>query len=163
MTVQPADLWWQRFGACVGQPTNLFYIEKHGSTRAARTICAACDPDIRAECLAYALANNEQFGIWGGTSERERRRLRRGDRPATHQGLSAAPLRAALNALVGPQFRSLTELGRYVAEHSEIGQQGIPSFFYDGRQTVTRPWAHAVCTALGLDPTTLWPGEQVAA
>jgi WhiB family redox-sensing transcriptional regulator len=35
----------------------------------------ACD--VRAECLEYALLHDERFGIWGGLSERERRRLRR--------------------------------------------------------------------------------------
>ncbi len=34
--------------------------------------------EVRAECLEYALAHDERFGIWGGLSERERRRLRRG-------------------------------------------------------------------------------------
>jgi WhiB family redox-sensing transcriptional regulator len=32
---------------------------------------------VKAQCLEYALANDERFGIWGGLSERERRRLRR--------------------------------------------------------------------------------------
>jgi len=32
---------------------------------------------VKAECLSYALANDERFGIWGGLSERERRRLKR--------------------------------------------------------------------------------------
>jgi WhiB family redox-sensing transcriptional regulator len=32
---------------------------------------------VRESCLEYALANGEKFGIWGGLSERERRRLRR--------------------------------------------------------------------------------------
>ena len=33
--------------------------------------------DVRAECLEYALANDERFGIWGGLSERERRKLKK--------------------------------------------------------------------------------------
>jgi WhiB family redox-sensing transcriptional regulator len=32
---------------------------------------------VREDCLEYALANGEKFGIWGGMSERERRRVRR--------------------------------------------------------------------------------------
>ena len=39
--------------------------------------CQFCNPVVRGECLEYALANGEKFGIWGGLSERERRRLRR--------------------------------------------------------------------------------------
>jgi WhiB family redox-sensing transcriptional regulator len=38
-------------------------------------VCRSCD--VRAECLEYALENDERFGIWGGMSERERRRLKR--------------------------------------------------------------------------------------
>lgn len=43
--------------------------------REAKAICAACP--VRAECLEFALATNQEFGIWGGASERERRRIRR--------------------------------------------------------------------------------------
>ena len=46
-----------------------------GSTRAAKRICQTCT--VQTECLEYALANDERFGIWGGLSERERRRLKR--------------------------------------------------------------------------------------
>jgi WhiB family redox-sensing transcriptional regulator len=38
-------------------------------------VCRSCD--VRAECLEYALEHDERFGIWGGMSERERRRLKR--------------------------------------------------------------------------------------
>ena len=50
--------------------------EKGGSTREAKRICLGCE--VRDACLEYALANDERFGIWGGLSERERRRLKRG-------------------------------------------------------------------------------------
>ena len=45
------------------------------STREAKEVCRGCV--VREDCLEYALANGEKFGIWGGMSERERRRLRR--------------------------------------------------------------------------------------
>jgi WhiB family redox-sensing transcriptional regulator len=48
--------------------------EKGGSTREAKRVCGGCA--VRSECLEAALANDERFGIWGGLSERERRRLR---------------------------------------------------------------------------------------
>ena len=38
-------------------------------------MCEACT--VKDACLEYAMANDERFGIWGGLSERERRRLRR--------------------------------------------------------------------------------------
>ncbi len=53
-----------------------FFPEKGGSTREAKKVCTSCE--VRAECLDYALANDERFGIWGGgLSERERRKLKR--------------------------------------------------------------------------------------
>lgn len=46
-----------------------------GSTREAKRVCVGCE--VRVECLEYALANDERFGIWGGLSERERRKLKK--------------------------------------------------------------------------------------
>jgi WhiB family redox-sensing transcriptional regulator len=40
---------------------------------AARRVCADCP--VKTECLEYALANRIDHGVWGGTSERERRRI----------------------------------------------------------------------------------------
>lgn len=60
---------------CAQTDPEIFFPEKGGSTREAKKICAGCE--VRAECLAYALNNDERFGIWGGLSERERRRLKR--------------------------------------------------------------------------------------
>ena len=52
-----------------------FFPEKGGSTREAKRVCSGCE--VRTECLLWALENDERFGIWGGLSERERRRLKR--------------------------------------------------------------------------------------
>ena len=60
---------------CAQTDPEIFFPEKGGSTREAKKVCAGCE--VRAECLAYALNNDERFGIWGGLSERERRRLKR--------------------------------------------------------------------------------------
>jgi WhiB family redox-sensing transcriptional regulator len=60
---------------CVEVDPEIFFPERGGSSKAARAVCSECS--VRQECLLYALTNREQFGIWGGTSERERRRLRR--------------------------------------------------------------------------------------
>ncbi|MDX6335165.1 MAG: WhiB family transcriptional regulator, redox-sensing transcriptional regulator, partial [Streptosporangiaceae bacterium] len=49
--------------------------EKGGSTREAKKVCRGCE--VRVECLEYALEHDERFGIWGGLSERERRRMKR--------------------------------------------------------------------------------------
>jgi WhiB family redox-sensing transcriptional regulator len=67
---------WQDRALCAQTDPEAFFPEKGGSTREAKKVCRACD--VRAECLEYALAHDERFGIWGGLSERERRRLKRG-------------------------------------------------------------------------------------
>jgi WhiB family redox-sensing transcriptional regulator len=70
-----AQLAWQADSLCAQTDPEAFFPEKGGSTRDAKKICASCD--VRAECLEYALQNDERFGIWGGLSERERRKLRK--------------------------------------------------------------------------------------
>ena len=68
-------LGWQERALCAQTDPESFFPEKGGSTREAKKVCHTCE--VRAECLDYALANDERFGIWGGLSERERRRIRR--------------------------------------------------------------------------------------
>jgi WhiB family redox-sensing transcriptional regulator len=70
-----AQLAWQADSLCAQTDPEAFFPEKGGSTRDAKKICASCD--VRAQCLEYALRNDERFGIWGGLSERERRKLRK--------------------------------------------------------------------------------------
>jgi WhiB family transcriptional regulator, redox-sensing transcriptional regulator len=65
---------WRLDALCAETDPEAFFPEKGGSTREAKRVCTGCD--VRAECLEFALANDERFGIWGGLSERERRRLR---------------------------------------------------------------------------------------
>ena len=66
---------WQSDSLCAQTDPEAFFPEKGGSTRDAKKICSSCE--VRARCLEYALANDERFGIWGGLSERERRKLRK--------------------------------------------------------------------------------------
>lgn len=66
---------WQDRAACHDADGTVFFLEKGGSTRAAKAICARCP--VRVPCLQYALDHDERFGIWGGKTERERRRLKR--------------------------------------------------------------------------------------
>ncbi|WP_081743352.1 WhiB family transcriptional regulator [Arthrobacter sp. H20] len=69
------ELGWQADSLCAQTDPEAFFPEKGGSTRDAKKVCGACN--VRSQCLEYALANDERFGIWGGLSERERRRLRK--------------------------------------------------------------------------------------
>ena len=66
---------WQERALCAQTDPEAFFPEKGGSTREAKRICQGCE--VRSECLEYALAHDERFGIWGGLSERERRKLKR--------------------------------------------------------------------------------------
>ncbi len=66
---------WQDLANCLGVDPDLFFPERGASTREAKEVCRACV--VREECLEYAIVNGEKFGIWGGMSERERRRVRR--------------------------------------------------------------------------------------
>ncbi len=66
---------WKDRALCAETDPEAFFPEKGGSTREAKRVCASCD--VRGDCLDFALSNDERFGIWGGLSERERRRLKK--------------------------------------------------------------------------------------
>lgn len=66
---------WREQALCAQTDPDSFFPEKGGSTREAKRVCQACQ--VRDECLEFALANDERFGIWGGLSERERRKLKK--------------------------------------------------------------------------------------
>lgn len=73
--IEETILDWQERALCAQTDPEAFFPEKGGSTREAKRVCTGCD--VRSECLEYALENDERFGIWGGLSERERRKLKR--------------------------------------------------------------------------------------
>lgn len=73
--IQLETLPWAAEAKCLQADPETFFPEKGGSTREAKRICSECT--VRNECLEYALDNDERFGIWGGLSERERRKLKR--------------------------------------------------------------------------------------
>lgn len=66
---------WQDDALCAQTDPEIFSPEKGGSTRQAKTVCASCT--VVEQCLAYALQNEERFGIWGGLSYVQRRNLLR--------------------------------------------------------------------------------------
>ena len=82
------DRSWQVQANCLGVDPDLFFPERGASTREAKAVCRACV--VQNECLEYALVNGEKFGIWGGLSERERRRLRRQRALARRPGNAAS-------------------------------------------------------------------------
>lgn len=66
---------WQNRALCAQTDPSAFHPERGVSTKEAKKVCRSCE--VREECLDYALTNNERFGVWGGLSERERRKLKR--------------------------------------------------------------------------------------
>lgn len=78
---------WQQHAACHGM-TALFFPGRGEDARPARAICAGCP--VRTECLDFAIDGGDHHGVFGGTSERERRSLRRGDNAKRVIALRAA-------------------------------------------------------------------------
>lgn len=68
---------WRSVGLCRGSDALVFYPPSEDDTQAerAKSICAMCA--VRQPCLEYALATREKHGVWGGLTERERRRVLR--------------------------------------------------------------------------------------
>ena len=75
LDLDEVDSAWMDDAPCAQTDPEAFFPEKGGSTREAKKVCQTCD--VRSECLEYALAHDERFGIWGGLSERERRKLKK--------------------------------------------------------------------------------------
>lgn len=65
---------WMADAVCAQVDGDLWFPEKGGSNAEARRICAGCP--VKALCLDYAIENDER-GVWGGTSEQERQRMRK--------------------------------------------------------------------------------------
>ena len=66
---------WLAFAACRGEDPAIFFEGQDGSPSEAMKICAGCP--VQTECLDYSLMARERYGVWGGATERERRRLLR--------------------------------------------------------------------------------------
>lgn len=91
---------WREQALCAQVGDLPFFPAKGESAAEGKAVCAGCD--VREQCLAYALENNERFGIWGGKSERERRAILNGmaEKRAAEQEESDARI-AALHAELG--------------------------------------------------------------
>lgn len=64
---------WRQRAACRGVDPDVFYPISDEDAEEAKSICRECP--VREACLEYALANRERDGVWGGATERERRRM----------------------------------------------------------------------------------------
>lgn len=83
-----ADPLWHERAACRGRSVELFFSENAADVRAALRLCRSCP--VRQPCYEVAMANREYFGVWGGSTERERRRVFRAERRARREQRDAA-------------------------------------------------------------------------
>lgn len=67
---------WEGRGRCAEVGGDLFYPEDGESAAPALRVCAACE--VRARCLDWALETGQVWGVWGGTTERQRQAMRAG-------------------------------------------------------------------------------------
>ncbi|MHB1503940.1 MAG: WhiB family transcriptional regulator [Acidimicrobiales bacterium] len=73
----PLSASWRKHAACRGIDPLVFYptSDDDADAEEAKAICAICP--VRQACLEHALTSREREGVWGGTTERERRRIHR--------------------------------------------------------------------------------------
>ena len=71
----PDEYSWMLHGKCRGVNPGDFFPSDGMGVEAAQVVCTGCP--VKVECLEYALLNRIEHGVWGGASERERRRILR--------------------------------------------------------------------------------------
>ena len=71
----PRTLVWRQRAACRGVDPDIFYPVTDEDAEDAKAICRACP--VQQACLEWALQSREKDGVWGGATERERRRILR--------------------------------------------------------------------------------------
>ena len=72
---------WHQQGACRGLDPEIFYPATHEEAEQAKAVCSLCG--VQQACLEHALGRREKDGIWGGATEKERRRIIRQRRRAS--------------------------------------------------------------------------------
>lgn len=72
--LQATEQPWMNEGACAEVDPELFFPETAFEAKAAKRICRGCD--VARQCLIHALNRPQEVGIWGGTSDRQRQKLR---------------------------------------------------------------------------------------
>ena len=71
--MSPKLIVWRELGACRGLDPGMFYPDDDDDAEVQRRCAQQCD--VRIACLEHALASREKQGVWGGATERERRRI----------------------------------------------------------------------------------------
>lgn len=80
------DFSWRDDAVCAQVDPEVFFPEPGGRTAEAKAICATCE--VQKQCLAYALAAGERYGVWGGLTHKELRALREGEPPRQKTSVS---------------------------------------------------------------------------
>jgi WhiB family redox-sensing transcriptional regulator len=116
---------WILLAECQYTDPEAFFPDKGGSVREAKRVCRSCV--VRAECLEYALENDERFGVWGGLSERERNGPppRISGRPPAHRpGFCGNDLHLMddANTLPGNRCRACKRAGEHRRRDARAGK-----------------------------------------
>mgnify|MGYP003336021954 FL=1 len=132
LEVVPVPAQIQLFGLCGGAEVDLFFREDVASQHKALSICAACP--LQKACLSYAL-DNEEYGVWGGTTESQRAALRGESKLITpEQRIQAARIREALVAGI--------KTVRQIAEAFEVTERTIYRYKARMREDGLLPLEH---------------------
>jgi WhiB family redox-sensing transcriptional regulator len=116
------DLSWQDDALCAETDPGAFYPDKGEPAKVAKDICRRCP--VIAECLDYALRNGERYGVWGGLSERQRRKLIEPPGQGARVDLLADGLCArGLHDLSGPNVAVGRDGGRRCLPCRRVGDQ----------------------------------------
>jgi hypothetical protein len=89
------DSWWDR-AACKGVDVSVFFPERGHSAAQAKRLCDSCS--ARSECFDFAESRDEQWGVWGGEGETERRARRRAERREQQKPRTASDVAGLLRA-----------------------------------------------------------------
>ena len=121
---------WMADAACIGKPQAWFFPGRGEAISTAKNVCAGCP--VLDTCREYALAKGEHHGIWGGMSERERRRVR--------------SMRAKTVVIMGP-VPDRTRSAEILAYVENLRRQGYHDYIQQaaGHFEVDRQTIHRQC------------------
>jgi WhiB family redox-sensing transcriptional regulator len=83
------DQTWQEFASCRSVPVAIFFPPTDHEGDRAKAVCRNCI--VREQCLEFAIASGERFGVWGGLTPMERRSLVAKRRRASARKLVGQP------------------------------------------------------------------------
>lgn len=121
--------------ACRDVDPAVFFPERGGDSQTPKQICAGCEH--REDCLEMALANRETYGIWGGTSERERRLLRRRRNKAEVKGTARTELIEAIAARLTIDRATNAQLARDLGVTTQDVYKALRTLSAKGRAHVS--------------------------